>query len=89
MKIKENFVIRQVADTWVVLPLGAATLNFNGMLTLNQSGVLLWRALEKCCTQEELTEVLLAEYDVSREEASADVGQFLNTLIQAGCLDAK
>jgi sensor domain CHASE-containing protein len=73
----------------VVLPLGAATLNFNGMLTLNQSGVLLWRALEKGCTQEELTEVLLAEYDVSRQEASADIGQFLNTLIQAGCLDAE
>lgn len=88
MKTKENFVIRQVADTWVVLPLGAATLNFDGMLTLNQSGVLLWQALEKGCSKEELTQVLLAEYDVSREEASADVQEFLNTLVQAGCLDA-
>ena len=88
MKIKENFVLRQVADTWVVLPLGAATLNFDGMLTLNQSGVLLWQALEKGCTEEELTEVLLEEYDVSREEASADVRQFLDTLMQSGCLDA-
>lgn len=88
MKIKENFVLRQVADTWVVLPLGAATLNFDGMLTLNQSGVLLWQALEKGCTEAELTEVLLEEYDVSREEAAADVRQFLDTLIQSGCLDA-
>lgn len=88
MKIKENFVLRQVADTWVVLPLGAATLNFDGMLTLNQSGVLLWQALEKGCTEAELTEVLLAEYDVSREEASADVREFLQSLMQAGCLDA-
>ena len=87
MKTKENFVIRQVADTWVVLPLGAATLNFDGMLTLNQSGVLLWQALEKGCSKAELTEVLLAEYDVSREEAAADVQEFLNTLLQAGCLD--
>ena len=88
MKMKENFVIRQVADTWVVLPLGAATLNFDGMLTLNQSGVLLWQALEKGCSEAELTEVLLAEYEVSPEEAAADAREFLNTLIQAGCLDA-
>jgi sensor domain CHASE-containing protein len=88
MKIKENFVLRQVADTWVVLPLGAATLNFDGMLTLNQSGVLLWQALEKGGTEAELTEVLLGEYDVSREEAAADVRQFLDTLMQSGCLDA-
>ena len=88
MKIKDNFVLRQVADTWVVLPLGAATLDFNGMLTLNESGVLLWQALEKGGGQEELTGVLLAEYEVSREQASADVREFLDTLIRAGCVDA-
>ena len=63
-------------------------LNFDGMLTLNQSGVLLWQALEKGCSEAELTEVLLAEYEVSPEEAAADAREFLNTLIQAGCLDA-
>ena len=47
MKLKENYVLRPVADTWVALPLEAETLNFNGMLTLNESGVLLWKALEK------------------------------------------
>lgn len=88
MKIKENFVLRQVADAWVVLPLGAATLDFNGMLTLNDSGVLLWRKLEQGSGLEELTEALQAEYDVAWEQASADVQEFLNTLIQAGCVDA-
>lgn len=88
MKIKENFVLRQVAGTWVVLPLGAATLDFNGMLTLNESGVLLWHLLQQGTGREQLVDALLAEYDVSREQASADVDEFLNTLIQAGCVDA-
>ena len=35
MKLKKNFVLRQVAGTWVVLPLGAETVNFSGMLQLN------------------------------------------------------
>ena len=89
MKIKENFVLRQVADTWVVLPLGSATLDFNGMLTLNESGVLLWHLLEQGKTQEELVDMLLTVYEVSRQEASADVEEFLNKLIQAGCVDAQ
>ena len=32
MKLKENFVLRRVLNTWVVLPLGAATVDFNGIL---------------------------------------------------------
>lgn len=89
MKIKENFVLRQVADTWVVLPLGSATLDFNGMLTLNESGVLLWQMLEQGSDRDALVERLLSEYEVSRQEAAADVEEFLNKLIQAGCVDAQ
>lgn len=87
MKIKENFVLRQVAGAWVVLPIGSATLDFNGMLTLNESGVLLWRLLEQGKDADALTEMLLQVYDVSREQAAADVDEFLNKLIQAGCVD--
>ena len=46
MKLNKNYVLRPVADTWVVLPLGAEAINFNGMLTLNNSGAMLWRVLE-------------------------------------------
>ena len=89
MKIKENFVLRQVAGAWVVLPLGSATLDFNGMLTLNESGLLLWRFLEKGADREKLTDALLQVYDVSRDQASSDVDEFLNKLIQAGCVETQ
>ena len=46
MKIKEGFVLRRVAGTWVVLPLSKATVNFNGILTLNETAVFIWRLLE-------------------------------------------
>ena len=77
MKIKENFVLRQIAGAWVVLPLGSATLDFNGMLKLNESGVLLWRLLEQGATSEKMTDALLMAYEVSREDAAADVEEFL------------
>lgn len=87
MKIKENFVLRQVAGAWVVLPLGSATLDFNGMLTINESGLLLWSLLEVGKGPEDMVEALLAAYDVDRETATADVEEFLNKLIQAGCVE--
>jgi hypothetical protein len=87
VKIKNNFVLRQVAKTWVVLPLGQATLDFNGMLALNESGVLLWKALEQGCDRETLVQVLTGEYVVSREVALADVDAFLRKLLEAGCIE--
>ena len=41
MKLNENFTLKNVAGSWVVLPVNQATLDFNGMLALNESGVLL------------------------------------------------
>lgn len=87
MKLKENFALRPVADTWVVLPLGAETINFNGMLTLNESGALLWQALEKGGDRETLADALMAEYIVDRAQALADADEFLEKLRKAGCVE--
>ena len=87
MKIKENFALRQVADTWVVLPVAAATVDFNGMIRLNDSGALLWKALEQGRSREELADSLCAEYSVERQQALCDVDEFIEKLKNAGCLE--
>ncbi len=87
MKLKENFVLRQVADTWVVLPLGAASLDFNGMLTLNETGALLWRTMEQGGGLPQMADALTAEYAVDRETALADARAFADKLIAAGCAE--
>lgn len=86
MMLKKNFVLRQVAGTWVVLPLGAETVNFSGMMQLNDSGAMLWRALEQGGDKGVLVDALLGEYDVTRQQAEADVEEFLNKLTQSGCM---
>ena len=87
MKIKKDYVLRQVAETWVVLPLGEETVNFSGMLTLNESGAMLWRVLEEKNDKNALVQALTAEYDVSEEEAAADIDAFITKLVQAGCVE--
>ena len=87
MKLKKNFVLRYVANNWVVLPLGDAALDFASVIKLNDSGALLWKELEKNSTKEALVAALTAEYDVSEAQALEDVDAFLNVLITAGCLE--
>ena len=88
MKIKDGYVLRKVADNWVVLPVGQASVNLNGMLSLNESGVLLWQQLKEGSDRESLVDALLSAYEVSRDEAAADVDSFIASLLQLGCLDA-
>ena len=89
MRKKENYVLRRVVDTWVILPLAEQTLNFNGMLTLNDSGAMLWEYLEPGCTREDLAQTLTEKYDVSYEQALCDVDEFLEKLLQVGCAEAE
>lgn len=86
MKLNENFVLRQVADTWIVMPLGQTSVDFSGMLTLNESGALLWKALEDGGDRIALANALTAEYDVAQAEALEDVDAFLARLQQIGCI---
>lgn len=87
MKIKDNFILRQVVDNWVVLPLGEQTLDFTGVLTMNEAGALLWRTLEQGCDLEQLVEALTGEYTVSRDQARKDAQEFVEKLSRVGCLD--
>lgn len=87
MKLKNDFVLRQVAQTWVVLPLGDTAFDFTSMIKLNDSGALLWHALEKNADKAYLIATLTAEYDVSEAQAAEDVDAFLEILLNAGCLE--
>ena len=87
MKLKKDFVLRRVANASMVLPLGQATVSFNGMLKLNESGALLWNALKNGADLDELVSALTAEYAVDKAQARADAQEFLDKLAAAGCLE--
>ncbi len=85
MKIKSGFLLRDVGANHVVVPVGAV--DFDGMITLNETGVLLWKKLEKGTDQKELVQALLREYQVDANVAETDVFAFLTKLKDAGLLD--
>ena len=87
MKIKDDFVLRKIADTYAVLPLNTEILDFNGMITLNESGALLWEKLSQGGTVQDLLKALLAEYDVTEQKAAADIEEFIGKLKSIDCLE--
>ena len=84
--LKKDFALRQIADMWVVLPLGAQAVDFSAMLTLNESGAMLWKAMESGADRNGLVAALLAEYDVDEATAKTAVEGFVAKLNENGFL---
>ena len=80
MKIEKEYILREIAGDYIIVPVGAAALEFNGMITVNETGAFLWEKLREGTTREELLHAMLEEYEVSEKEAEADIQEFLQML---------
>ena len=85
MKLKDGFILRQVAGKTVVLPCDD-TLDLNMMITLNGTGAFLWKKLQEETTSEALVAALLGEYDVDEKTANTCVAAFVEKLHANGFL---
>ena len=89
MKIKEGFILRSICGEFIVVGEGLAQVNFNKMLSLNESAAYLWKEVEgKEFTPEDLVNLLLDKYDVSRKQAAADVEKLTATWVKEGVVEA-
>jgi hypothetical protein len=84
MKIKTGFVVRKVGGESVVVPVGEMSKKFHGMINLNETGAFLWEFYTSEHTVEDGVNALLAEYEVEKEIAQADVEQFVKTIEESG-----
>ena len=82
----ENFLLREVAGSQVLVPVGAAVGEFAGIVTLNGSGVHLWNALAAEQTMESLAAVLMQQYEVSLAQARLDAEKFIEKLQGVGAV---
>lgn len=84
MKIKKGFVLRSVGGENIVVPVGAMSKQFHGMINLNETGAVLWNFYSEEHTVDEGVEKLLSEYEVAEEIARRDVEHFVNTVVEKG-----
>ncbi len=86
MQIKKQLVKREISGDTILVPIGKTVYESNGLFILNELGAFLWDRLENAANAEELCDAVLSEYDVSREEASQDIQEFLDKLVSMGIL---
>jgi hypothetical protein len=80
MKIKEGYILREVAGSNIVVPIGNAQVSFNGIMTLNDVGTFIWKLLENGSDNEQILNAILEEYDVEKEIAERDLKIYIEKL---------
>ncbi len=80
MKIKDGYLLREVAGSNIVVPVGEGAIDFSGVITLNEVGAFIWKILEKGASREDILEKMLSEYDVDKETAEKDIEEYISAL---------
>lgn len=86
MRVEKEFVLREIAGDYIIIPTGKTVLDFNGLITVNEVGVSLWKMLQSEVSFEDLVKGILEEYDVEEEVAREDIQEFLDKLVEGGIL---
>ena len=88
MKIREGFIARDVGNKTFVVAVGELSKKFNVMITLNETGKVIWQAMQTETTVDEIVEKLLSEFvDADKELVKSDVKAFINKLNEANILE--
>lgn len=83
MRISKNYIVREIADEYIIVPTGREALNFQGLITVNETGAFLWNLLqEESMTEDSLTEALCEAYEIEKTTAKQDVKEFLKYVKQ-------
>lgn len=84
MKIKEGFVLHEIAGQAVVTATGEASETFHGMVKLNGTAADIWRFLEEGLTEDEITLRMTEKYGVDADTAAEDLREMLEIMEKAG-----
>ena len=81
MKIKDGFSLKNVAGSYMIVPLGDNFVDFTSVITTNETGAFLWNCLSKGITKKELCDAVMSEFEgVTRDVVERDVNRFIEAL---------
>lgn len=87
MKLKKGFVLREVCGDYMVVPVGAASIDFKSVIRLNETGAFVWRLIEEGKSENEIAEEITTTYNIDKDTARDDVQRFMWCIQKAGISD--
>lgn len=84
MRIKNGFVLREVAGQNMVIATGEASKDFHGMIKLNNTGKEIWQGLQEGLSEEQIAKKLQEKYQIDGEKAEQDTKEFVGKMLEMG-----
>lgn len=86
MRRNDNFVLNYLGDHYVLVPVGQSAIDFNGIMTLNDTAKFLWENLSENVSNNDLSDALVSKYDIDKSTADQAVNLFVSNMRKYGCL---
>ncbi len=87
MKKSEEFILKEMGGNYILVPYGDKSIDFNGIVTLNDTAKYLWAVANTEFTETDLVNALLTEYDVDEARAKESVKNFIESLTKVGAIE--
>mgnify|MGYP002606695302 FL=1 len=86
MRLKDDFILHNTGEDFVIIATGEATKNFNGIIKLNNMGGEIVELLATDISEEEIIKAIVEKYEVEYETAREDILNLLDSLRKAGVI---
>lgn len=87
MKKKENFILRTIGGSHVMMPVGETALKFNGLITATETAAFIWKHIEEVSNAEELAKLICDEFEVEEAVALNDCKLVIDRMKGAGWIE--
>lgn len=87
MRIKEEYVLRSVADEWIVMNTNPESAHFNDIFALNDSAKFLWEKLAEGAEGSALVSAMAEQFDLDPAAAAVDADRFVRDMKDLGCFE--
>ena len=87
MKAKPGFVVRNIADEFLLMPKGDNIGKFNGAILLNEVSAFVWEKLQNPMSKDDLLKAILDEFEIDKATASADLDTLIVSLRGYGVIE--
>ncbi len=81
-----EFVTRQIAGETLIIPVAGQVGDLDAIYTLNEVASTIWETIEGPTSVNQIVDTLTREYDVTPDEAQADVLELLDALAVKGLI---
>ena len=87
MKAKPGFVLRTIADEYMLMPIDENISAYKSMILLNKVPAFIWEQLQAPVSRDDLLSALLEKYDIDEASAAEDLDTVLTQFRQLELID--